>query len=70
MKLKSLIEEKEVYKKYKLLKQYPGMDEPVGTTFTKYSKGESFMTEKGHGSTEWQEKYFDKWVGKFFKEIK
>jgi len=52
---------------YKLLKQYPGMTEKVGTLFVKRDKG-SMWTIGKKSSTAWSEEYFNSVPG-FFKKV-
>jgi hypothetical protein len=58
---------------YVLKKQYPGMDEPIGTIFGKTEGWAclAIVNARGHivHNTEWELNYFEPWVGKFFEKI-
>ena len=57
---------------YILLKQYPGMYEPIGTVFGKTEGwGCLGIIRRGNivHNTEWDKEYFEPWVGEFFEKI-
>ena len=55
--------------KFKLIKLFPGIDEPIGTEFGNVQGWLSLGTKKGQHSTIWTIDYFTPWVGEFFEEI-
>jgi hypothetical protein len=56
--------------KFKLIKAFPGMHEPVGTIFYTETGWLSLGTIMGRHSTEWiPEDYFEPFVGEFFERI-
>ena len=56
---------------FKLIRLFPGMNEPVGTIFCKYEGWDDTLgTEDGHFDTEWDiEEYFVPFIGEFFEEL-
>jgi len=57
--------------KYKLLKPFPGMSEPVGTIFCEYEGwGNCLGTESGRIYTGWvPAEFFEPYVGEFFERV-
>jgi len=58
--------------RFKLLKKFPGMEEPVGTIFQRHPGWSSTLgTEDKHFCTAWTVKeYFEPYVGEFFEMVK
>lgn len=57
---------------YRLLKNYPGNSQPVGTVFyhTTWGGPEGmFRTEHGMSCTSWNKQYFEPFVGEFFEKL-
>ena len=54
---------------FRLIKQFPGMCQPVGTIFGKVNGWSCLATQKGVHYTGWEMDYFTPWVGEFFERV-
>jgi len=56
--------------RYRLLKQFPEMQEVVGTIFCEHEGWNCYGTTTGHFCTSWvKEEYFEPHVGEYFEKL-
>jgi len=53
---------------FKLVKTFPGMDQPIGTIFYKH-EGWTCLGTENRFNTEWTMKYFKSGIGEFFEKV-